>query len=140
MALRLRSVQRRAITGSRGAFPTPNSFPRQQLRPSLLFIAGFGMFVRCFYMGLGAFMTTAVEISTANTDTRGSGTTLTRRGGGLTMNGDKPTYTYEVRTPEGMETIHARRVRAISGCLVFGDGTGWIRLFAPGAWLTVVRR
>jgi hypothetical protein len=53
---------------------------------------------------------------------------------------DRPTYTYEVRTPEGMETIQAKRMTAESGCLGFSvDGTGWIRLFAPGAWVSVVR-
>jgi hypothetical protein len=55
------------------------------------------------------------------------------------MTDDKPTYTYQVRTSEGMETIQAKIMRAVSGCLALGDGTGWIRLFAPGAWVTAVR-
>jgi hypothetical protein len=54
---------------------------------------------------------------------------------------DKPTHTYEVRTPDGMQTIQAKRMSVVSGCLGFAvDGTGWIRLFAPGAWVSVVRR
>lgn len=54
---------------------------------------------------------------------------------------DRPTYTYEVRTPDGMQTIQAKSMSAVSGCLGFAaDRTGWIRLFAPGAWVSVVRR
>ena len=56
------------------------------------------------------------------------------------MNGDKPTYTYEVRTPDGMETIQAKTMRAVSGCLGFSDAMGYTRLFARGAWVSVVRR
>lgn len=55
------------------------------------------------------------------------------------MNGDKPTYTYQVRTPDGMQTIQAKTMRAVSGCLGFSDGMGWIRLFAPGAWVSAIR-
>lgn len=53
---------------------------------------------------------------------------------------DRPAYTYEVRTPDGMETIQAKTMRTVWGCLGFAaDGTGWIRLFARGAWVSVVR-
>jgi hypothetical protein len=47
---------------------------------------------------------------------------------------------YDVAIVNGPpETITAKNVRVASGCLLFGDGTGWVKVFAAGTWLTLTK-
>jgi hypothetical protein len=50
-------------------------------------------------------------------------------------------YSYHVAKPNGqVEVITARSTRIMDGCLLFSAGAGWVRIFAPGTWLQVIRK